>query len=169
MLDRRLALRRRRGCDALGSGTTAVGLPASRKAATYSTVSNRRGGHSTSDAGLAGLGVLWIPPVGAWIKGQMEGVGGMADHLDAPGLTSPGGDARLDITDVYAFQKPGDAAKSVLIMNVNPLAPTLAAEFHPGAVYRINVDTNGDAVAEITFSAVFSDVEGGVQRANVHG
>ncbi len=98
----------------------------------------------------------------------MEGVAVMADHLDAPGLTSPGGDARLDITDVYAFQKPGDAAKSILIMNVNPLAPTLAAEFNPGAAYRINVDTNGDAVAEIAFSVVFSDVEGGVQLANVH-
>jgi hypothetical protein len=92
----------------------------------------------------------------------------MADHLDAPGLHPPGGDARTDITDIYAFQKPGDAAKSILVMNVNPLAPSLANEFRPQAVYRINVDTDADAVAEIAFSVVFSPVDDGNQTANVH-
>jgi len=29
----------------------------------------------------------------------------MADHFDAPGLASPAMDARVDITDHYAFQK----------------------------------------------------------------
>ena len=53
----------------------------------------------------------------------------MADHLDAPGLMSPNGNAKTDITDVYAFQKPGDPDTSILILNVNPLAPTLATEF----------------------------------------
>jgi len=50
----------------------------------------------------------------------------MADHLDAPGLTSPAKDTRVDITDHYAFQKPGDSSRTVLILNVNPLAPTHA-------------------------------------------
>ena len=31
----------------------------------------------------------------------------MSDHLDAPGLNSPNMDARVDITDIFAFQKPG--------------------------------------------------------------
>ena len=53
----------------------------------------------------------------------------MADHLDAPGLMSPNGNAKTDITDIYAFQKPGDPDSSILILNVNPLAPTLATEF----------------------------------------
>ena len=44
---------------------------------------------------------------------------GAVDHLDAPGLTPPGGDLRLDITDVYAFRSP--KGKSVLVMNVNGL------------------------------------------------
>src|SRR5436309_61440 len=66
----------------------------------------------------------------------------MADHLDAPGLMSPQGDARTDITDIYAFQKPGDPAKSILILNVNPLAPTLAAEFRQDAVYDLLIDTD---------------------------
>jgi hypothetical protein len=39
----------------------------------------------------------------------------MADHLDAPGLKSPGMNARVDITDIYAFQKPGNPDKSILI------------------------------------------------------
>ena len=54
----------------------------------------------------------------------------MADHLDAPGLTSPMSDPRTDITDVYAFRKPGDSSKSILVLNVNPLAPALAAFFN---------------------------------------
>ena len=46
-----------------------------------------------------------------------------ADHLDAPGLTPPpGGDGiGTDLTDIYAFQSPADASKTVLIMNVNGL------------------------------------------------
>jgi hypothetical protein len=80
----------------------------------------------------------------------------MADHLDAPGLTSPAMDTRVDITDHYAFQKPGDANKTVLIMNVNPLAPTHADEFRQDAVYETLIDTDGDALPEIGFRYRFS-------------
>src|SRR5439155_18357742 len=92
----------------------------------------------------------------------------MADHLDAPGLTSPMSDPRTDITDVYAFQKPGDSSKSILVLNVNPLAPTLASFFNSQAIYTINIDTDGYAVADRSFRIRFSDVEGGAQRATVH-
>jgi len=78
----------------------------------------------------------------------------MADHLDAPGLMPPGGDPSIDITDVYAFQKPGDASKSIIIMNVNPL--TLSAYFNPDAIYEIRVDNNGDAQADVSFRITFS-------------
>ncbi|HEX9133941.1 MAG TPA: DUF4331 family protein [Ktedonobacteraceae bacterium] len=66
----------------------------------------------------------------------------MADHLDAPGLMSPNSDPRVDITDHYAFQKPGNHNKTILILNVNPLAPTLANSFEHDAVYEIKVDTD---------------------------
>ncbi len=33
----------------------------------------------------------------------------MSDHLDAPGMKPPNMDASVDICDIYAFQKPGDA------------------------------------------------------------
>jgi hypothetical protein len=35
-------------------------------------------------------------------------------------LGVPPWDARLDLTDLYAFPKPGDAGQSILIMNVHP-------------------------------------------------
>src|SRR5712691_4261202 len=90
----------------------------------------------------------------------------MADHLDAPGLMSPGGDPRIDITDVYAFQKPGDPHKSILILNVNPLAPTRANEFAHHARYEILIDTNGDAKPDITFRTTFSDKVGEHETEN---
>ncbi len=53
----------------------------------------------------------------------------MSDHPDAPGLKLPNMDARIDITDIFAFQKPRDANKSVLVFNVHPVAPRFADSF----------------------------------------
>lgn len=92
----------------------------------------------------------------------------MADHLDAPGLTSPDGDARIDITDIYAFQKPGDADKSILVYNVNPVAPSFADSFRHGAAYDLFVDTDGDASPDILFRTRFSPFVDGAQSANVY-
>src|SRR5258705_6503386 len=44
----------------------------------------------------------------------------MSHHYSSPNWGFPHGDARLDLTDLYAFPKPGDAGKSILIMNVRP-------------------------------------------------
>ena len=80
-----------------------------------------------------------------------------ADHLDAPGLTSPGGDSRLDITDVYAFQSPSNPDNTVLIMGVNPLAGVKNdGTFRPGASYEFKIDSNGDAKEDLTFKIKFS-------------
>src|SRR5207247_6614591 len=91
----------------------------------------------------------------------------MADHLDAPGLMPPDGDPKTDITDVYAFQKPGDPSKSILVLNVNPLAPTLATEFESKGLYELKIDTNADAVPEIVFRISFTPVVNGQQWATV--
>ena len=98
----------------------------------------------------------------------------MADHLDAPGLTSPAMDARVDITDHYAFQKPGDPSRTVLVLDVNPLAPTHADEFRHDALYETLVDTDGDARPDIAFRYRFTRKQDGEQfarvpRALVHG
>jgi len=86
----------------------------------------------------------------------------MADHFDAVA------DPRHDITDLYIFQKPGDPAKSILILNVNPAAPTLATTFDPAASYEFKIDTNADALAEISFHVVFASSGDGQQTAIVY-
>ena len=80
-----------------------------------------------------------------------------ADHLDAPGLTPPGGDTRLDITDVYAFQSPSNPDNTVLVMGVNPLAGNLNdGTFRMGALYDFKIDRNGDAKDDLTFRIRFA-------------
>ncbi|WP_199807920.1 DUF4331 family protein [Streptomyces sp. NRRL S-350] len=90
----------------------------------------------------------------------------MSHHLSGPDLRSPDGDARLDLTDLFAFASP-EAGRTVLIMNVNPVAPSGGQAFHPEAVYRINVDTDGDNRADIAFSFTFSEPVGGAQTMTV--
>lgn len=91
----------------------------------------------------------------------------MADHLDAPDLMPPGGDASIDITDIYVFQSPRDPDRSVLIMNVNPL--TLAPSFNPDALYEILVDTDGGPtpIQDIAFRFKFSPFLDGSQTVSV--
>ncbi|MEU4586201.1 DUF4331 family protein [Kitasatospora aureofaciens] len=94
----------------------------------------------------------------------------MSHHLSGPNLRSPRGDARLDMTDLFAFPAADTPGRTVLILNVNPYAPTQAAEFHPDAVYRINVDNDGDHRADVAYSFTFSTPESGTgaQRVTVH-
>ena len=74
----------------------------------------------------------------------------MSHHYSGPDLAFPGGDARLDFTDLYAFPKPGDPSKSILIMNVHPSVglkpsgPTTAEPFAPEALYELKIDADGD-------------------------
>src|SRR3712207_2302294 len=91
----------------------------------------------------------------------------VSDHLDAPGLKSPNMDARVDITDIFAFQNPADPARSVLVMNVNPVAPTLADSFAREAVYELILDTDGDTVADVSYRVPFSPQQNGGQKGTV--
>ncbi|MGH2593854.1 MAG: DUF4331 family protein [Anaerolineae bacterium] len=101
---------------------------------------------------IASLGLTVI----ALIVGLAAFPAGAADHLDAPGLTPPGGDTRLDITDVYAFQSPSDSANTVLVMAVNPLAGVLNdGTFRPGASYDLKIDSNADAKEDLTYKVTF--------------
>ena len=97
----------------------------------------------------------------------------MSHHYSGPEFGFPHGDARLDFTDLYAFPKPGDASKSILIMDfhpalgVNPPGPTNADAFSPDAIYELKIDTNGDNVADITYRVRFKSSEGGAQTATL--
>lgn len=91
----------------------------------------------------------------------------MSNHLSGPDFSPPAGDARLDITDLYVFASPEREKHTVLAVNVNPMVPAMAAmEFHPDALYQINVDTNGDAVTDVAFNVTFTQ-DGSGQRATV--
>jgi Domain of unknown function (DUF4331) len=82
----------------------------------------------------------------------------MSNHFSAAKLQHPGGDARLDLTDLFVFAAPGNPGRTVLIMNSNPF--TKGNGFHPDAVYRFNIDTDGDALADVAFSFTFSPYDG---------
>ena len=96
----------------------------------------------------------------------------MSHHYSGPEYGFPHGDARLDLTDLYAFPKPGDPEKSILIMNahpsesVNPPGPTTCEPFATTAIYELNIDTNADAIADIAYRVGFSS-SGGTQLATV--
>ena len=97
----------------------------------------------------------------------------MSHHYSGPDFGFPRGDARLDLTDLYAFPKPGNASKSILIMNVHPSAivnppgPTTAEPFASEALYEFMIDTNGDAIADITYRVQFSAIGHQTQAATL--
>jgi len=97
----------------------------------------------------------------------------MSHHYSGPDFGFPHGDARLDLTDLYAFPKPGEADRSILIMNVHPSAvvnppgSTTREPFAPKALYELKIDTNGDAVADIAYRVRFSSSADGAQTATV--
>ena len=97
----------------------------------------------------------------------------MSHHASGPDFGFPRGDARLDMTDLYAFSRPGDPSKSIIIFNVHPsmavntVAPTTREPFAPEALYEIKVDTNGDAIADVCFSVQFAASQDGTQTATL--
>ena len=97
----------------------------------------------------------------------------MSHHFSGPNFGFPRGDARLDFADLYAFPKPGDPSKSILIMNVhpsvgvNPPGPTTAEPFAPEALYEIKIDTDGDSVADIAYQVRFESSEDRAQTATL--
>lgn len=105
----------------------------------------------------------------------------MSHHYSGPQLGFPYGDPRLDFCDLYAFPKPGDASKSILVMNVHPSSTvsvdrspdaaatelTTATPFASDAIYEIKMDTNGDRVADLTYRLAFSPFSAGGQTATL--
>src|SRR4030081_2723815 len=104
----------------------------------------------------------------------------MSNHFSADKLKFPGDDRRLDMTDLFVFQAPASPEHHLLhrhhagttgrVMDSNPTsapppipAPVTGPEFYPGAVYRINIDTDGDNHADIAFTFEFSEYQNGRQ------
>jgi hypothetical protein len=87
----------------------------------------------------------------------------MSNHFTGLSLGPPLGDQRLDLCDLYAFQSPSDPTRTVIILNANPNADAL----HPDAIYRLNIDNDGDCLADIAISYVFSRPHNGKQTVDV--
>src|SRR5207302_848889 len=97
----------------------------------------------------------------------------MSHHAYGPNFEFPRGDARLDMTELFVFTKPGDPSKSIIVLDVHPSLrldspkPTTTEPFAPGALYEIKIDTNGDAIADICYSVQFASSGDGRQAATV--
>ncbi len=87
----------------------------------------------------------------------------MSNHFTGLSLGPPLGDQRLDLCDLYAFQSPNDPARTVIILNANPSAD----QFHPDAIYRLNIDNDGDCLTDLAISYAFSPAQNGKQTASV--
>ena len=97
----------------------------------------------------------------------------MSHHYSGPDFSFPAGDARVDICDLFAFARPDDRGRSILIMTVhptvgvNPPGPTGGEPFAPEASYEFLVDANGDAAEDVVFAVSFGGVTDGAQTATV--
>jgi Domain of unknown function (DUF4331) len=87
----------------------------------------------------------------------------MSNHFTGLSLGPPLGDQRLDLCDLYAFQSPEHPRRTAIILNANPLADAL----HPDAIYRVNIDNDGDLLNDLAISYVFSQPESGAQTFDV--
>ena len=114
--------------------------------------------------GVIAVTALTAAALTAAVAGPGPGSGTAADHVDAPGLTPPGGNLQLDVTDVYAWR--ATSGNTVLAVNVNGLTkkgqrpvfasgvPTVGTT--KGVAYWLRVDNNGDAVADVNLKVEFT-------------
>jgi hypothetical protein len=65
-------------------------------------------------------------------------------------------DPRTHITDLFVFQTPSDANKTVIALNVNPRLESSGDAIDPAAVYELDIDADGDAVADAALRVRFS-------------
>ena len=91
----------------------------------------------------------------------------MAHHVSGLGISPTSMDPRSHITDLYVFQKPGDADKTILVMNINPHSPMTADAVDAESVYEFGVDSDADALIDNAFRVRFSPVVNDSQTASV--
>jgi len=76
----------------------------------------------------------------------------VSHHFDVPAARA---DGRVDLCDLYAFDE-ADPDTTVLTMTVNPDAGVSSpTTFHPDAVYEFKIDTNGDALEDLSYRIRF--------------
>ena len=114
---------------------------------------------SRSNARTRALAVLTAAATvagGAALLGP--GTSSASSHREAPYTSS---DPNIDGTDLYAFNSPDGSDTTTLIANYIPFEdPAGGPNFFPFATdarYNINIDNNGDGVADTTFRWTFTN------------
>jgi hypothetical protein len=106
-----------------------------------------RRGRSTLAAGAL-AGILTV---------GLLGPSGASSHREAPAITE---DPVADNTDVYAFVSPDDPDSVTVVANWIPLEePAGGPNFHrfgDDVLYEINIDSNGDAVSDVSYEFRFA-------------
>jgi hypothetical protein len=107
----------------------------------------RRGTRAT--ALLSAGGVL----AGSAVIGLVPGIAAASSHREAPLIAA---EPALDNTDVYAFTSPEDQSTVTLVANWAPFSePNGGPNFYPwatdGVAHDINIDNDGDAVADVVY------------------
>ena len=81
----------------------------------------------------------------------------MSSHREAPEISK---DPVADSTDVYAFVSPDSPETVTILANYIPLQSPAGGpnffEFGDDVLYAINVDNDGDGVAEVTYQFTFT-------------
>src|SRR6516165_3679184 len=81
----------------------------------------------------------------------------MSSHREAPEISQ---DPVADNTDFYMFVSPDNPKSVTMIANFVPLEPPAGGpnfyEFGDDVLYAINVDNDGDGLAEITYQFQFT-------------
>jgi len=78
----------------------------------------------------------------------------MSHHLDTPAARE---DGRVDLCDLYVFEG-ADPDTTVLILTVNPDAgKSSPTTFHPEVLYEFKIDTNADAIEDLSYRFRFDE------------
>ena len=79
-----------------------------------------------------------------------------SSHREAPAITE---DPVADLTDLYAFVSPDRPDSTTFVMNVDPFQNPAGGpnfnKFGDDVLYELNIDNNGDAVADIKYQFRF--------------
>ena len=108
--------------------------------------------------GIIALGAVGLltaaAAVGAATLGP--GNGNASSHREAPLIAE---DPSADLTDLYAFRSPDKPNTVTILANVIPGEDPAAGPnwytFSPNARYNLKIDTNGDALANVTYRFQF--------------
>jgi hypothetical protein len=85
----------------------------------------------------------------------------MSHHLDSPIARQ---DIRLDITDLYLFR--GETG-TVFVINIchSIFGPIPVPGYHPEGMYEFKIDSNGDAIEDVTYRITFNERDNNGKQA----